>query len=200
MRRALLIVSSVVLICLAASSVVADEDQPVFGTVKTTKRTPIKIAPSAPAAAARMLDANTELRWVRGDRRGNYVRVMVPKGPLGWVLETDVQKVSEPDLSSIALESSAQPCVSPPTLNACTANKPAGCSAIGSAHGSVNELKRKIPSSGPAITVTFETFSQLQAAAGELVDAGVDILPKEIRSKTSWKRPRVWWEKDRACV
>jgi hypothetical protein len=51
-------------------------------------------------------------------------------------------KVAEADLASIALEARAQPCVSPETLNARTTNKPTGCSAAGSDHGLVNQLKR----------------------------------------------------------
>jgi hypothetical protein len=116
---------------------------------------------------------------VMGDRKGKYVRVMIPKGPSGWVLESDVNKVADADLASIALEAQAQPCVSPQTLNACTTTKPTGCSAAGSAHGLVNQLKRTVPPPGTPITLTFETFSQLQSAAVELVDQGVEIPPTE---------------------
>src|SRR5213076_3541925 len=122
---------------------------------------------------------NTDLRWVRGDTKGKYLRVMVPKGPLGWVLAADVNKVSAPDFSGITLEAQAQPCVSPETLNACTTNKPTGCSAAGSAHGLVNQLKRTVPPQGTPTTLTFDTFSQLQSTAVELVDQGVEIPPAE---------------------
>ena len=179
MKRSLLIPFSVALMCVVTSSAVADEDAPVFGQVTTTKKTPVKAAPNAQSAAATMVDANTDLRWVRGDRKGKYVRVMIPKGASGWVLEADVKTVTEPDLSSIALESRAQPCVSPETLNACTTKKPTGCSPAGSAHGLANRLKTTIPAEGTPATLTFDTFSQLQAAAVELVDQGVDIPPEE---------------------
>jgi hypothetical protein len=69
--------------------------------------------------------------------------------------------------------------VSPETLNACTTKKPTGCSAADSAHGLVNRLKRTIPAEGTTTTLTFETFSQLQTAAVESVDQGVDIPPAE---------------------
>jgi len=128
MKIPLLIAASLVLACFVTSPVVAEEDSPVFGGVETNKKTALKTAPNAHAAATAMVDANIELRWIRGDRKGNYVRVMVPKGPLGWVLEKNVKKIADPDLSSIALEGSAQPCVTPETLNACTTKKPAGCS------------------------------------------------------------------------
>src|SRR5262249_17463096 len=154
-----------------------EEDTPVFGKVTTTKRTAVKVEPTAHAAAATMVDANTELRWVSGDRKGKYVRVMIPKGLLGWVLEADVKKVAEPDLSSIALEATAAPCVSPETLDACTTKKPTGCSPADSAHGLVNQLKRTVPPEGTPTTLTFDTFSQLQSAAVELVDQGVDVEP-----------------------
>jgi len=179
MKRSLLIAFSAAFVCFLTSPVAAEEDTPVFGQVTTNKKTALKLAPNAHAAAATLVDVNTDLRWVGGDRKGKYVRVMVPKGPSGWVLEADVRKVAEPDLSSIALEGQAQPCVSPETLNACTTKKPTGCSAADSAHGLVNQLKRTIPAEGTPTTLTFETFSQLQTAAVELVDQGVDIPPAE---------------------
>lgn len=179
MKRSLLAILSVALVCCVGSHAVAEEDSPIFGRVTTNKKTAIKAAPNAQAAAAKTIDPNTELRWVRGDRKGKYVRVQLPKGPLGWVLESDVNKVADPDFSSIELEGSAQPCVSPETLNACTTKKPTGCSSADSAKGVVNKLKRTIPEPGTATTVTFDTFSQLQAAAVDLVDQSVDIDPAD---------------------
>lgn len=179
MQRCPLIAALVALALFVTSSVVAQEDTPVFGKVTTNKKTALKAAPNAHAAAAGTVDANTDLRWVMGDRKGKYVRVMIPKGPSGWVLEADVNKVADADLASIALEGSAQPCVSPANLNACTTTKPTGCSPAGSAHALVNQLKRTVPPPGTPTTLTFETFSQLQSAAVDLVDQGVDIPPAE---------------------
>src|SRR5256886_3648097 len=167
MKRCQLIAALVALALFVTSSVVAQEDTPVFGKVTTNKKTALKAAPNAHAAAAATVDANTDLRWVMGDRKGKYVRVMVPKGPSGWVLEANVNKIADADLASIALESSAQPCVSPKTLNACTTTKPTGCSSAGSAHGLVNQLKRNVPPQETPTTLTFDTFSQLQSAAVE---------------------------------
>jgi hypothetical protein len=169
----------VIFLCFGASGAAAEEDSPVFGMVRTTKKTAVKVAPSAHAAAATLVGPNSDLRWVRGDTKGKYVRVMVPKGPLGWVLAADVNKVAAADLSSIALEAQAQPCVTPETLHACTTKKPTGCSLADSAHGLVNEKKRTVPAEATPITVTFDTFSQLQSAAVELVDQGVDIDPSD---------------------
>jgi hypothetical protein len=179
MKRYLLITALFTVPLFVASSVVALEDTPVFGKVTTTKKTALKTGPNAHAAVATTVDANTDLRWVMGGRRGKYVRVMIPKGPSGWVLEADVKKVAEADLASIALEGSAQPCVTPETLNACTTTKPTGCSPAGSAHGLVNRLKRTVPPQGTPTTLTFDTFSQLQSAAVDLVDQGVEIPPAE---------------------
>ena len=179
MKRCLLITALVALPLFVTSSVVALEDTPVFGKVTTKKKTALKTAPTAQAAAATTVDANTDLRWVMGGRKGKYVRVMIPKGPSGWVLEADVNKVAEADLASIALEGRAEPCVSPETLNACTRTKPTGCSSAGGAHGLVNQLKRTVPPPGTPTTLTFDTFSQLQSAAVELVDQGVEIPPAE---------------------
>jgi len=111
MRRCLLITALIALPLFVTSSVVALEDAPAFGKVTTKKKTALKAGPNAHAAAAATVDANTDLRWVMGARKGKYVRVMIPKGPSGWVLEADVNKVAEADLADIALEGSAQPCV-----------------------------------------------------------------------------------------
>jgi hypothetical protein len=179
MKRRLLITAFAALAFFVTSSVVAQEDTPVFGKVTTNKKTALMAAPNAHAAAATTVDANTDLRWVMGDRKGKYVRVMIPKGPSGWVLEADVNKVAEADLASIAFQASAQPCVSPETLNACTTTKPTGCSPADSAHGLVNQLKRTVPPQGTPTTLTFDTFSQLQSAAVDLVDQGIEIPPAE---------------------
>src|SRR5262245_33442798 len=129
MNRCLL---NTVLIAFAlslTSSVAAQEEVAVFGKVMTKKKTALKVAPSAHAAAATMVDTNVDLRWIMGERKGKYVRVMIPKGPSGWVLEADVNIVAEADLTDIALEGTAEPCVDPKTLSACTTTKPSGCAA-----------------------------------------------------------------------
>jgi hypothetical protein len=179
MKRSLWITALLASSLFITSSAVALEDTPAFGKVATTKKTAIKAAPNAHAAAATTVDANTDLRWVMGQRKGKYVRVMVPKGPSGWVLEANVKKIAEADLADIALEAQAEPCVSPATLKACVAKKPTGCSAQDSAHGLVNKLKRTVPPEGPSTILTFETFSQLQTAAVELVDEAVEIPPAD---------------------
>jgi hypothetical protein len=43
----------------------------------------------------------------------------------------------------------------------------------------VNRLKRTVPAEETPTTLTFDTFSQLQSAAVELVDQGVEIPPAE---------------------
>jgi hypothetical protein len=179
MSRSILTGLAIVLVCSMTLSAVAEEDSPVFGTVTTNRRTALKTAPNAQAPAPTMVDANTDLRWLRGAQRGKYVRVMIPKGPSGWVLQADVKKVAEPDLSSVALEAQAQPCVSPETIKACTTKKPAGCAAADSPHGALNTLKRTLPDDETPTVVNFETFSQLQTAAVGLVDEGVDISPSD---------------------
>jgi hypothetical protein len=83
MKRCLLITSLVALPLFVTSSVVALEDTPVFGKVTTKKKTALKTAPTAQAAAATTVDANTDLRWVMGGRKGKYVRVMIPKARAG---------------------------------------------------------------------------------------------------------------------
>ncbi|UFZ08081.1 SH3 domain-containing protein [Bradyrhizobium ontarionense] len=178
MKYSLLIASSIAFMGFT-TAVMAEEDIPALGQVTTNKKTALKTAPSAQASASRMIEPNTDLRWVRGDRKGKYVRVIAPKGPSGWVLAADVKSLVKPDLSSIALEGSAQPCVSPETIKVCTARKPTGCAAPDSAHGAINRIKRTMPPEGPVTTVTFDTFSQLQSAAEERVDQGAEIEPAD---------------------
>ena len=93
MKCGLLILALVASVSFVTSSVVALEDTPVFGKVTTKKKTALKAGPNV-AAAAMMVDANTDLRLVMGQHKGKYVRVMIPKGPSGWVLEADVNKVA----------------------------------------------------------------------------------------------------------
>jgi hypothetical protein len=179
MKCSLLIVSLVALVLWTAPPAQAQEDTPVFGKVTTTTQAALKTEPKAPSATAMTLAVDTDLRWVMGERKGKYVRVMVPRGPSGWVLESDVRKVSEPDFAAIALAGSAQPCVDPETLEACTTDKPTGCSPAGSEHGLANQLKRTVPPEGSPTTLTLETFSQLQSEAVKLVDQGVEIPPSD---------------------
>jgi hypothetical protein len=179
MRSGTLIIQMAVLALFVAPCSDAQEDIPLFGKVTTARKTFIKSAPTASAVATVTLPANTGLRWVMGQRQNKYVRVMVPKGPSGWVLESEVTKVEDADLSSIALEGTAQPCVSPETLDACTTAKPTGCSDADSPHGLANQLKRTLPPEGEAILLTFETFSELQSEAVRLVDQGVEIEPAD---------------------
>ena len=85
-----LIISMAALMLWTVPSAQAQEDTPVFGKVTTTKPAALKTAPKAPSATAMTLAVDTDLRWVMGERKGKYVRVMVPRGPSGWVLETAI--------------------------------------------------------------------------------------------------------------
>lgn len=168
-----------VLAVFAAPCIDAQENTLVFGQVTTAKKAFLKSEPTASAVATMTLPAKTDLRWVMAQQKDKYFRVAVPKGPSGWVLESEVTKVKDADLASLALAGSAQPCVSPETLDACTTTKPTGCSPPRSPHGLVNQLKRTVPLEGAATLLTFDTFSQLQSEAVRLVDQGVEIEPKD---------------------
>jgi hypothetical protein len=174
-----LVVQLAALALFVALSGYAQEDTPVSGKVTTTQKTALNIAPNESSAAVITLAADTDLRWVMGDHKGKYLRVMVPKGPSGWVSELDVRKIVEPDLFAITLAAAAQPCVNPETLDACTTTKPTGCREPSTAHGLANKLKRTAPPEGTPTTLNFDTFFQLQRAAVELVDQGVEIAPSD---------------------
>jgi hypothetical protein len=153
------------------------ESDPVYGKVATLRKTTIKTTPSAQSPVAAPVSAQSDLRWVMGQRSGKYLRVIVPKGPAGWILASDVKQVEQADLTSIATEASAAPCVTPTNIKACTENRPAGCSSPDSPRGLANELKRNVPPDGDPTLLTFDSFSQLQTAAEQLVDQGVEIDP-----------------------
>lgn len=170
---------------LMAVSANAQDDVVRFGKVTTKRDTVLKTEPVDSSIGATTFPPNTELRWIMGQQKGNYVRVMAPRGATGWVLESDVEKVTGVDLSKIEPQSVTPPCVNPRTLDACTTTKPAGCSDPDSPHGLANELKRAIPTAGAAKIVNFKAFSELQTDAVGLVDQGVDISPddrKKIKS------------------
>jgi hypothetical protein len=61
MKRCLSITALIALPLFVTSSVVAQEDTPVFGKVTTNKKTALKAAPNAHAAAATTVDVNTDL-------------------------------------------------------------------------------------------------------------------------------------------
>src|SRR5437660_12574168 len=117
-----LIIQITVLAVFAAPCIDAQENTLVFGQVTTAKKAFLKSEPTASAVATMTLPAKTDLRWVMGQVMGQqkdkYFRVAVPKGPSGWVLESEVTKIKDADLASLALAGSAQPCVSPETLDA----------------------------------------------------------------------------------
>jgi hypothetical protein len=179
MTHSNLTIQMTVLVLFVAPCIDAQENTALFGKVTTAKKTFLKSEPTASAVGTVTLPANTDLRWIMGQQKDIYLRVMVPKGPSGWVLQSEVTKVQNADLSSIALAGTAQPCVSPETLDACTTTKPTGCSDPDSPHGLANRLKRTVPPEGDALLLTFETFSQLQSEAVRLVDQGVDIAPAD---------------------
>jgi hypothetical protein len=61
----------------------AQEDTPVSGKVTTTQKIALKTAPKASSAAVTMLAPNTDLRWVMGDHKGKYLRIMFRRDQAG---------------------------------------------------------------------------------------------------------------------
>ena len=162
----------VVLIALTGSLSFAQEDRPIVGKVATIRRTLLKDQPKAQAHTLTSITENTELPWIMGQTAGKFVRVIIPKGPTGWVLKSDIKIIENAPLTDLALQAQAQPCAS--SLSECISSKPVGCAAPGSAHALANKQKRSLPT-GAAIDLSFESFSQLQEAANSLVDQGTEI-------------------------
>ena len=160
------------------SPVIAEEDTPVFGQVATTRKTAIKIAPNPHGRG----DGCERQHGFALDKRRSQRKVSPCHGSqgtdrMGFGSRCQEGRGRRPrQYCARGLGSTS---VSPPTLNACTTTNPTGCAAADSAHGLVNRLKRTVPPEGTPTTLTFETFAQLQSAAVDLVDQGVEIAPAE---------------------
>ena len=96
---------------LVALSANAQDGAVSFGRVTTKRDAVLKTEPVASSVGAITIPAGTELRWIMNQQKGNYLLVMVPREATGWVLESDVEKVTRVDLSKIEPESVSPPCV-----------------------------------------------------------------------------------------
>jgi hypothetical protein len=116
-----------VLICLlvmASRSFAQEVEGAPAGKVTTARKTVLQADPKPSGHVVRSLASGEQLRWIMGQKSNGFVRVMVAKGPAGWVPEGDLDKsqmVSAPVVEE-ALGASAQPCRE--SLTACPAR---GC-------------------------------------------------------------------------
>ena len=141
------------------------------GTVKVKADTPFVAAPRAGAMQLKKLPAGSELRLLDSKPVNGYVRVLGPKGPVGWVKSGKVD-VTAPVASAAAgagVVESAAPCQS--NLGSCPVS---GCSPAGTPHALVNEQKRKTPD-GSVTRLAMEDFGALQDQADSLVGQGQEL-------------------------
>ena len=137
-----------------------------FGVVRVTQSTVLLNRPLSTGTVALLpLTPGARLRWIEGQVRNGFVRVITIGGKQGWIPATAVQVESQPPV----LLAAAPPCK--PTLAACVA----GCSQPGSKHALFDQTKRRVPPPSVPIPLTFDDFSSLQEQADSLVDEGVEL-------------------------
>lgn len=140
------------------------------GTLTVKQATVLRSGPAYGAPTLRPLASGTTLRWVEGQKRGAFYRVVIPRGAQGWVPASAVDVTSPAPTPGMVVLATKPPCA--PSLGACPV---IGCASPSSAHALFNERKRQIPPDGDPLHLTFEDFGTLQDQATELVGQGEDL-------------------------
>ena len=157
-----LLVLSVVTSSVSVMVRAQDAEQQNFGHARTTRLTTLRATPAGDGAPLRALLANETLRWVEGERRDGFLRVIQERGPVGWVNEADLAAIEPPLL--VAVAEAATACAT--TLSACPTH---GCATDGTPHALLNRQKRRAPLAGAAPLLTFPDFKHLQQQSDALV-------------------------------
>lgn len=137
-----------------------------FGMVRTLRTTALRNKPATTATRTSSLAPGLRLRWIEGQSKNGFIRVMTTRGQQGWIRATTAEVESRPPV----LLAAAPPCAQ--TLDSCPEN---GCSQPGSKHALFNETKRRIPTESVPVALTFADFESLQEQANDLVDQGLDL-------------------------
>src|SRR5690242_12715909 len=165
--------TKIAIFTLAAATLGAQEDKARLGSVITANPTFLKAGPTISSHNLKPLPAGTKLTWVEGQKKGKYYRVIMPKGPAGWVHAGALdatQNVQPPPAPAVA-GATAAGAKCQPTLAACT---DMGCAEEGSPHALMNQSKRTFATGDP-VTLSFSDFSALQDAVDAVVDQGQEI-------------------------
>ena len=149
-----------------------DADQQSFGHARTAHLTTLRATPAADGTALRALLADENVRWVEGERRNGFLRVIQERGPIGWVAEADLTAVQAPTL--VVEAEAATACAT--NLGTCPTS---GCAASGTPHALLNRQKRRAPLAGAARLVTFADFKRLQQQADDLVGQAHELAATE---------------------
>ena len=165
--------AKIAIFSLAAMTLSAQEDKARFGSVTTANPTFLKAGPTIASHNLKPVPAGTKLTWVEGQKKGKYYRVIMPKGPAGWVHAgalDDTQNVQPPPAPAGGMATAAA-AKCQPALDACPDT---GCAAEGSPHALMNQSKRTFATGDP-IALSFSDFSALQDAVDAVVDQGQEI-------------------------
>jgi hypothetical protein len=156
---------------------------PVQSQAVITKSTNLRAAPSKTSPRIVGLEAKEAVTLLDSRPKNGFYHVRVTKTTDGWVWAEGVQTrqlVRRPmarELEKVTPGLAAAKCA--PDLASCPAN---GCSAAGSPHALVNELKQTVPTGNAPTLLTFDDFASLQAQADNLVGEDSEI-PVDTRSQ-----------------
>jgi hypothetical protein len=166
---------AVAVAAVAGTVAQAQDEELSLGTVKTKHPTVLLASPKNGSTALNRIPAGTEMKWVSGQKKGNFLRVVGDRGPIGWVPARDVETLENvPPTAEHALQATSTACAA--NLKACPA---IGCGTAGTTQAVVNEAKRRPPASGPALLLTFADFSALQQQADHLVGQAKELTAAE---------------------
>src|SRR5690349_21670931 len=97
MRAFSMIATSLVAGLLLTSNLLAQEpEESRIGAITITQLTVLRDQPSPTARVIQILKPGTNLLWVDGQRVNGFWRVIVMKGPRGWVADSKAQVVTPP--------------------------------------------------------------------------------------------------------
>jgi len=154
-----------------ASRSQAQDGPPVrVGELRVTSQTVLRVEPGNSASFVRLVAPGTTLRWLEGQRKHGYYRVLVPRGPQGWIPVSDAEVILKPPRlkgSTVVLREACED-----SLEACSPN---GCATPGSDHALFNQTKRRVPPDGDPRLLSFADFAALQEQATSLVDQGQEL-------------------------
>jgi hypothetical protein len=170
--------SMIALFTLAVMTLAAQEGKVRFGSVTTAKPAMLKAGPTAASHNLKSVPAGTKLSWIEAQKKGKYYRVVMPKGPAGWVHASalDATKNVQPPPAPTGAQPTAAAAKCQPDLGSCT---DIGCSPDGSSHALMNQSKRTFATGAP-VTLAFSDFSTLQDAADAVVEQGQEIADRSV--------------------
>jgi hypothetical protein len=157
--RSLLVFLMALAICAAQ-----DREQARFGRVKTNVKAVARAAPRFSSQPLRTVEADETLQWVEGTIVNDFVRVLLPKGPIAWIPADEADIVSQPSLPEADI-TAATACAT--SLGDC---KPHGCASATSNIGIRNIAKKLAPTGTTPIRMTFTDFASIQNQTDALFD------------------------------